>query len=408
MTAASRGGEQKPAAVSAPLAPPERYRPRPYEVCLGMPTALPDPSATDLGPSSGDAPRAAVEAVIIEHLQRRPCLVAFSGGKDSSVILALAAHVARREGLDLPVPVTHRFPEIPSSQESDWQERVIAHLGLQDWLRLEWDAELDLLGPYGRRVLERHGLMFPHNAHFLEPLLERAAGGALLTGVGGDELFGSSARGTAAGLLYRRLRPRRGELKRVALQLAPRWLRIEVDVRRSPVRGFGWIRRDARSRVAREYARGSEVSPLRWDGMLAVHWQSRYTQCLHASHVVLSRAHGAMLGAPLLDRRVIAAYARAWGAAGPLGPPHEELAGDLLPSEVLNRRSKAWFDAAFWNRHARAFAERFSGRGVDPDLVDVEGLRAEWAKPSPIPQSSMLLQQSWLAESASRRPDGLE
>ena len=45
------------------------------------------------------------------------------------------------------MPVTHRFPRVPESDEGEWQELVIGRLGLDDWERLEWDDEMDLIGP---------------------------------------------------------------------------------------------------------------------------------------------------------------------------------------------------------------------------------------------------------------------
>ena len=56
------------------------------------------------------------------------------------------------------------------------------------------------------------------------------------------------------------------------------------------------------------------------------------------------------------------------------------LFGDLLPAEVLERRTKASFDGAFWSEPSRSFARNWDGAGVDERVVDVDALRAEWAK----------------------------
>ncbi|NUT56362.1 MAG: hypothetical protein HOQ03_10310 [Thermoleophilia bacterium] len=122
-------------------------------------------------------PRSAIEHAVLEPLRRGPCLVSFSGGRDSSAVLAVAAAVARREGLPLPVPATLRFPNAAASAETEWQEQVVAHLGLEEWVRLERTDELDCVGPVATECLERHGVLWPSNAHVHAPLFARARGG---------------------------------------------------------------------------------------------------------------------------------------------------------------------------------------------------------------------------------------
>ena len=53
---------------------------------------------------------AALEAAIMPALLRSPCLVSFSGGRDSSAVLAVAARLARGAGLADPIPITIRVP----------------------------------------------------------------------------------------------------------------------------------------------------------------------------------------------------------------------------------------------------------------------------------------------------------
>ena len=83
-----------------------------------------------------------------------PCYVTFSGGRDSSAVLAAATALARREGHALPIPVTRVYPDLPDTDESDWQRAVVDHLGLTEWVRLELrDGESDLLGAAARDAL---------------------------------------------------------------------------------------------------------------------------------------------------------------------------------------------------------------------------------------------------------------
>ena len=144
-----------------------------FEIATGMihgahseRSSLPDPD--------GSTPLRALQQELLPALLRPPCMVSFSGGRDSSAVLAAAVALARREGLPPPIPVTNVFPEAPDTDEHHWQERVVRHLGLTDWVRLQHTDGLDLLGPYAQRVLQRHGLLWPFNVHFHVPLLEAA------------------------------------------------------------------------------------------------------------------------------------------------------------------------------------------------------------------------------------------
>jgi hypothetical protein len=73
--------------------------------------------------------------------------------------LAVAVEVARRHGLADPIPATIRVPAAQRADESAWQERVVAHLRLDDWLRVEFTDELDAVGPIARTALRRRGLL---------------------------------------------------------------------------------------------------------------------------------------------------------------------------------------------------------------------------------------------------------
>jgi hypothetical protein len=387
-------------AVRDPTPLPDRLRLRPLEQLWAIPVGADE--GTEPLAATGDhgSPRAALEAVVRDALRRPPCLVSFSGGVDSSVVLAIAAHVARREGLPLPIPATNRFPNLAEADESAWQEQVVEHLRLEDWLRLEWCDELDVVGPVASGVLKRHGILVPFNGHFHVPLLERAAGGALLTGVGGDELFGAVHRATAAHVLLRHRAPRPRDLPALAFGLAPARVRRAVIARRRPFYAYHWIRPERRERLARAYAGWESSDPLRHDrSLLEWWWPSRMLQCNLAGKRLLAGDVDVEVESPLAAPRVLAACARAGGAVG-LGSRSlavARIAGDLLPAAMLDRPTKASFGGAFWNRHARAFAAEWDGGGVDRDSVSVAALRAEWAKPSPDPHSFALLHRAWLA-----------
>ena len=163
---------------------------RPLEIAAGLPLR-PFTDPVQLARVSME-PSVALKRAVLPALLRPPCVVSFSGGRDSSLVLAAAVAVARTEGLALPVPITVRFPASAATDEQEWQERVVGQLGVADWVRLDLGDELDCIGPVARPVLLRHGVLWPPNAHFHVPQLEHAVGGALLTGVGGDEIFSPS------------------------------------------------------------------------------------------------------------------------------------------------------------------------------------------------------------------------
>ena len=74
----------------------------------------------------------------------------------------------------------------------------------------------------------------------------------------------------------------------------------------------------------------------------------------------------------------------------------QAIAGGVLPDEILDRQTKASFDGAYFGSASRGFAERWSGGGVDLELVDPDVLRQEWLEPTPDFRSALPLQLAWL------------
>ena len=128
---------------------------RPLDIAYGIPFGD-DPVGPLERDLSGGSPREAIDAVLAEALARTPCLISFSGGRDSSALLAAAVRVARREGLDLPIPATLVFPQSEASNEDEWQAIVLDHLGLSEWERFEIVDEFDAVGPVATQALLRH------------------------------------------------------------------------------------------------------------------------------------------------------------------------------------------------------------------------------------------------------------
>jgi hypothetical protein len=318
-------------------------------------------------------PVLALERVITRALQRPPCLVSFSGGHDSSLILAAATRAARREQLPLPVPVTWRVTAAPRAEESAWQEAVVDALQVTDWIRLPAGDDLDFVGPVATDVLGRHGLLHPANAYFHAPLLKEAAGGTLVTGVGGDQMLG------------RLPRPRR-----------PWWWYHRVG----SAMPFSWLRPWAARRVRHGLRREHRARPARYESRPAWAADRRDLELTRRSLALLGRDTDTDVVHPLLDPEFMTAICcfgvspeRAGGRAGLL----RQVFSGSYPEAALRPRPKATFAEVFWRCHTRLLLAAWDGGGVDTAVIDPARLRSEWDRPQPDLCTAMLAQQVWLA-----------
>jgi asparagine synthase (glutamine-hydrolysing) len=339
-------------------------------------------------------PRETLEQLLLEALQRPPCVVAFSGGRDSSAILAAVTAAARANGLEDPIPFTLRFGEAPRTDETAWQELVIKHLGLADWSTRAVTDELDALGPLALGVLRRLGVHWPPNIHTFELLLAPAAGGSLVTGNGGDELF--TAWGGHRWSLLRRGRalPRRTDLRPLLTALLP----TPILASRPRFR-LSWLRPAAARRVGRRMAADLKEFERDWAEANEVRLASRYMELATAATAAMAAGTGVRLVEPFFDPRYVRAV---YADAPPQGYPSRTVAmernfGDILPPELSGRTSKAMFTEVFVGPETRRFAREWDGRGVDPELVDVEALRTRWLADRADVRTLVPLQAAWLA-----------
>ncbi|MFI0793944.1 asparagine synthase-related protein [Micromonospora rubida] len=346
-------------------------------IVLGLEPAAPAPAARS-GPAP--APLVALERAVLPALRRPPCLISFSGGVDSSLVLAIAARVARREGLPDPVPVTWRFTDAPRAEESPWQDRVIAELGLaQQWQILQAGDDLDLVGPVARRLLTRYGQVHPPNRHLHLPIIELARGGALLTGVGGDQILAG----------WRR---RPGSLRARLGRLRARWRNREPEP-------FPWLRPEVARQARRAFRAEQRAEPHRLAGRVAWHLRRRDLTMTRASLAAVAADHAVLAVTPLLDDGFAAALAAHHG--GLRSPSRRELlaaiADAALPPLIVAPRRKATFDEVFFRAATRETVGAWDGGGVDESLVDVAALRREWSDWPVNPRTAALVQQVWLA-----------
>ena len=364
-----------------------------------------DPATDPLAPGApAVTPRAALEGVLAEALQRPPCVIGFSGGRDSSGLLALALHVARARGLPAPVAATNVFPGDEASSEAEWQELVMRHVRAADWERLEFSDELDLIGPVARAALRQWGPCFPFNAHFGLPTFLLARSGCYVTGIGGDETFQLSERNHLAALVTGRERPGRRHLRAGALAALPASARRRFYQRNMP--DLPWLQADAGDELRRTMAEDLALQPI-WNApdLLDHFWRDRARLALSATLDAYAGSCSTVVVHPFQDPRFLGAVATAHPRTGWLRREDamRELFGDLLPDAVLAWRSKAQFSHPLFSAHSRAFVERWSGTGVDPTLVDTERLLSTWRQPVVDARSYSLLQAAWCASQATER-----
>lgn len=351
-------------------------------------------------PETGATPREALDDAIRPALQGGRCYVAFSGGRDSSAVLAAAAALARREDLPLPIPVTTIYPDLPDTDESDWQRLVVGHLGLSDWIRLEFrSGESDLLGPAARRAIKAHGLVWPPALQTQGAMYEHLEEGSLLTGEGGDAVFGLQ-RVTPLTVMRRGRRLNRRVVTEALKGVLPRPVRQALIARRER-NGLArpWLRPRALEQHAQLVAADDAEKPLRYDRGTWFLGRQRIWPVMGANQRGTAAEYGLRSSDPLLDPGFLAALARrggAWGFTGRTAVMHA-LFSDVLPAEVVSRRTKAAFNRAVTGPGTLEFAESWDGTGVDPDLVDPQVLRTLWLSASPTMPTGMLLHSAWLA-----------
>lgn len=349
------------------------------------------------------SPREALENALRPALERAPCAITFSGGRDSSVLLAVAVVLARREGLQPPVAVSARFASAPGTGESEWQELVVRHLGVERWERLELDDELDLVGPVSGPLLRRHGVLNPPHTSLFALVAERVPCRSLVTGFGGDQVLGGWIRSRDGGRLARS-----GPLRRslfpfyAAAPRAARKLALRADLPDRP-----WLTEHARHDYARRWLDAAASEPVSsWPRYLDWIARRRTLASVRHSLELALAGRGVAVFHPLLDPAFLGSLARAGGrrAPGNRETLTAVLAGDLLPTALAARRDKAHFHHAYFRGPSREFARRWDGSGLDPALVDAEELRRAWLGRMPRGSSALALQAAWLA-SAGREPE---
>lgn len=353
-------------------------------------------------PTTGIQPRTAgkravdaLEDALVESLARPPCLIAFSGGRDSSLLLAAACRAASRTGLKAPIPATLRFPLHSGTDERRWQEMVIAHLGIAEWHRVEFDQELGVVGPYAKDVLRNHGLYWPANLHLIIPLMDAAKGGSLVSGLEGDSLFGEWSWAHVWRLLGQPSSVRPRHITAALRFSSPGRLRVEVAKTRRPMK-LSWLTPEAKREVDSRWARDREGEPRRWAARVRWWTGERYLATCRHNLRELAAERDVAMAFPFAHPGFLATISEERGFLfGSRTTAVTSLFSGLLPPALLQRESKAYFDGPVWSEETLEFARAWSGSGADRDLVDAEELRRVWLSRAHF-QSATALQQAWL------------
>jgi hypothetical protein len=341
---------------------------------------------------------------VLRNIARRllatpPCVIAFSGGRDSSALLALFIDVARRDGLPEPIAITARWDEDAASNENAWQENVISSIGASHWEIIRPGTDLDLLGSEATSVLGQMGLMWPAPAYAFLPMVRHAAGGVFVSGEGGDEAFGLWPYGQLWATLRQHRAPGWGELKALTLGSCPPFVR-RLWWRHKLPPYQDWLQPQAFRRVSRILAEELSNDPFTWVKYQMANRQSRGTEISLRTFEALCATQGATYAGPFLDSTFLGALA-AWGGRFGVGDrtaAMTSLFSEVLPGGVLGRRTKASFGGVFWGPASRQFAHDWDGSGLSDELVDREALRGAWLAPVPVYGAAIPLHAAWLAQ----------
>jgi hypothetical protein len=337
--------------------------------------------------------------VFSSAFDRGPCFIPFSGGRESSMWLAMGTRHARRHGHADPVPVTLRYPGLASPEQLELQELVVARLGLADWEIVEPDDDLDLIGPVAAAALRRTGPFWPPNAYLMAPLIEAAREGVfvLLTGV--SDFFSWWRWAPLAGVLSGHRRPTRQDVLLLASIAVPASLRARA-LRRRGTPSLPWLRPDAARRVAALSTARRAAVPVGFDSAVTTQITHRCFSGAAGTFRALGEALGTSVELPLCTPGVVASLAGAGGRRG-FGEQRallQRLGGELLPSEALSRRPAPDLTPIFFGEPSREFAASWTGTGLDESVVDTEMLRRTWLSDRPDPRTACLLQYAWIAE----------
>lgn len=374
----------------------------PSEIVMGLPLSstagvLPH---VDLPPSSGSA-RLALREVLRQVVDSGPVFISFSGGRDSSAVLAVATSVAREHGRPLPVPITYRYPGDEDANEDEWQDLVLHHIGVTERVVVTITDQQRLLSGPAQESMARRGLVWPPSLNLQHEMFSRVSGGVLLTGEGGDEMFIGRRSAPVAKLrrtLRRRQRPGLRVMTDAARALLPHQRRARAEVEETWARVAPWLQGPAREQFIEAIA-ADFVDPLRWDLSIRRTIRRPLARAIYHNMDLVARDYDIQLIHPLLAPEFVSAWigeGGRWGFTGRTAAMRHAFA-DVLPEPILGRSTKSFFNAARMGPFERTFARQWDGTGLDLEHVDADLLRQAWLNEDFIGRSDSALMAAWMA-----------
>ena len=301
------------------------------------------------------------------------------------MLLAVATHVARREGLPEPVPITKVFPGVAEAEEGAWQDDVIRHLGLSDWQRLVIRDELDRRRT-ARCAATRSTTVWcgRRPSTVTCPMLDALRGGIAARWRGwrrGARRRFTSHRAGDPPRSHRLVRFAGGGSAAALGAVAPGPFARRHAQRawRRPADSHGCdphVPGGARAAMSRAQRRSSHCRSRRACAPVPAAGGRRRAARRNRRH---PRQRAATSSSPVhcsMPTSSMPSLATA-ACSGEATARHvlRALVPDLLPDAVFARTTKAAFNGAYMGPHTRAFAERWTGAGVDAELVDADELR---------------------------------
>ena len=337
---------------------PDSSRPRPMEIACGLVIDV-EPEAPRLARSACRHPREAINRVILGALRRPPCVVSFSGGRDSAAMLAVATALARAGGACVAgschpsIPGRARHPGGRLAGGAD-PPPPAARLGAPDRVRTSWTRSAQWRKrSCGATACCGRSTRISTCRCSNSPRAARSSPGSAAT----------NCWVASAGRRRRRCSPG-------ACASGPAI--CERSAWPSPLDRFGaepWpaATRSAGRGCTRTSDRGDQPAACRVEGpdAAAVVSRGRVTggaaagaSCCRTPWSSWRTTPKPYWCSPFSSRQCSPRRRSSYGIRGPVSRADamRELFGDVLPETVSARRSKATFDQAFFADHSRSFA----------------------------------------------------